>query len=70
MAKAKFPKVIYVWLEPRGLDVEIKASDTIDGAAYGLNTGDTMQIGKYLLDDEPCTYAARLHYIPKGAKAK
>lgn len=70
MAKSKFPKEIFVYLDRKGDDFDIEARDSLLGAAYGLNAGETMRIAKYVLaDGEPSTYVATLHYVPKGAKA-
>lgn len=67
----KFPKEIFVWLDERTDGFNIEASDSLDGAAYGLSPGDEMHIAKYVLDeDSPGRYVAKLHYVPKGAKAK
>lgn len=71
MAQAKFPKEIFVYLDQKSDGFDIEARDSLHAAAYGLNPGETMRIAKYVIDDgEPGTYASKLHYIPKGAKAK
>ncbi len=68
MTKRKFPQEIFVYLDRKGDDFDIEARDSLEAAAYGLSAGETMQIAKYVLQDEPGTYVAKLHYVPKGAK--
>jgi hypothetical protein len=71
ITKAKFPKEIFVWLDERTGGFNIEASDSLDGAAYGLSPGDDILIGRYVLaEGEPGHYASKLHYVPKGAKVK
>jgi len=61
VAKPKFPKEIFVYLDKRGDDYDIEARQTLKEAAYGLGDGETMQIARYVLaNGEPSSYTAKL----------